>query len=241
MMPVPNYDSGSLPCPIGSPSVRNGASLQAVLFDMDGLLVDSEPLWFEAETAIMARLGSPWGPEDQEHLIGGSLPRSTAYMQSKAAVPVDREGIGRWLVQDMAGLVRAKGVRMMPGAAELLAAVAAAGIPHALVTSAEREIMEAALDAIGVRFPATVCSADVTRSKPDPEPYLRAVGLLDAEPGRCVALEDSPSGVRSAHAAGCAVIAVPTVPPPPGLARLTVASLRDIDLGTLQKVVTGQP
>ena len=162
---------------------------------MDGLLVDSEPLWFEAETAIMARLGSPWGPEDQEHLIGGSLPRSTAYMQSKAAVPVDRQDIGRWLVQGMADLVRAKGVRMMPGAAELLAAVGAAGIPHALVTSAEKEIMEAALDAIGVRFPATVCSADVTRSKPDPEPYLRAAGLLGAEPGRCVALEDSPSGV----------------------------------------------
>ncbi len=162
-------------------------------------------------------------------------------MQSKATVPVDREDIGRWLVQGMADLIRAKGVRMMPGAADLLAAVAAAGIPHALVTSAEPEIMAAALDAIGARFPATVCSADVTRSKPDPEPYLRAARLLGAEPGRCVALEDSPSGVRSAHAAGCAVIAVPSVPPPPGLARLTVSSLRDVDLGTLHKVVAGQP
>jgi len=216
-------------------------TLQAVLFDMDGLLVDSEPLWFDAESAIMARLGSPWGPADQEHLIGGSLPRSTAYMQRKAAVPVDRADIGRWLVQGMADLVRARGVPMMPGAAELLAAVAAAGIPHALVTSAEQEIMEAALDSIGVRFPATVCSADVTRSKPDPEPYLRAARLLGAEPAGCVALEDSPSGVRSAHAAGCAVIAVPTVPPPPGLARLTVPSLRDVDLATLRKVGAGQP
>ena len=71
--------------------------LQAVMFDMDGLLVDSEPLWFEAETAIMTRMGSPWGPADQQHLIGGSLARSTAYMQGKAAEPVPREVIGQWL------------------------------------------------------------------------------------------------------------------------------------------------
>ena len=110
--------------------------------------------------------------------------------------------------------------RCCPERAELLAEVAAAGIPHALVTSAEREIMDAVLRGIGVHFPATVCAADVTRGKPDPEPYLRAAALLAAEPRRCVALEDSPNGVASAHAAGCAVIAVPSVPPPPGLARL---------------------
>jgi HAD superfamily hydrolase (TIGR01509 family) len=215
---------------------KHNMTLQAVLFDMDGLLVDSEPLWFEVETAIMARLGSPWGPADQAQLIGGSLPRSTAYMQRKAAVPVDQEVIAQWLTQGMADLVRARGVRMLPGAAELLAAVQAAGVPCALVTSAEREIMDATLEAIGVRFPATVCAADVSRSKPDPEPYQRVAGLLGAAPDRCVALEDSPNGIGSAHAAGCAVIAVPSIPPPPGLARLTVPSLRDIDLDTLRKV-----
>jgi HAD superfamily hydrolase (TIGR01509 family) len=125
----------------------------------------------------------------------------------------------------------------MPGAAELLAALGAAGIGYALVTSAEPEIMDAALAAIGVAFPATVCAADVTRSKPDPEPYLRAASRLGAEPARCAALEDSPNGIRSAHAAGCAVVAVPSVPPPPGLARLTVPSLRDLDVAVLRKVV----
>ena len=215
------------------------SELQAVLFDMDGLLVDSEPLWLEVETAIMARLGSSWGPADQAHLIGGSLPRSTAYMQRRAARPVARDTIAQWLTQGMAALIRQQGVPLMPGAAGLLAGIEAAGIPFALVTSAEPEIMAAALDSIGVQFAATVCAADVTRKKPDPEPYLRAVALLGAAPGRCVALEDSPPGLAAAHAAGCAVIAVPSVPPPPGLARLTVPSLRVIDVATLHEVVAG--
>ena len=215
-------------------------TLQAVMFDMDGLLVDSEPLWFETETAIMSRLGSPWGPADQQHLIGGSLARSTAYMERKAAQPVPREVIGQWLVHGMADLVRARGVQVMPGALELLAEVAQAGLPHALVTSAEPEIMAAALDSIGVRFPVTVCAADVARGKPDPEPYLQASARLGVAPGRSVALEDSPTGIRSAHAAGLTVVAVPSVPPPPGLARLTVPSLRAVDLATLREAAAGR-
>ena len=134
-------------------TLQANLTLQAVTFDMDGLLVDSEPLWFEAETAIMTRLGSPWGPADQQHLIGGSLARSTAYMQSKAAQPVPQEVIGQWLTAGMADLVRERGVQVMPGALELLAEVAGARLPYALVTSAEPEIMAATLDSIGVRFP----------------------------------------------------------------------------------------
>jgi HAD superfamily hydrolase (TIGR01509 family) len=216
------------------------AGLQAVMFDMDGLLVDSEPLWFEAEAAIMTRMGGSWGPADQQHLIGGSLARSTAYMQGKAAQPVPQEVIGHWLTAGMADLVRARGLQMKPGAPELLAEVAEAGLPYALVTSAEPEIMAAALDSIGIRFPVTVCAADVARGKPDPEPYLQAAARLGVAPGRCVALEDSPTGIRSAHAAGLTVVAVPSVPPPPGLARLTVPSLRALDLATLREAAAGQ-
>jgi HAD superfamily hydrolase (TIGR01509 family) len=214
-------------------------TLQAVLFDMDGLLVNSEPLWYEVEAGIMARIGSPWGQADQEHLIGGSLRRSTAYMRRKAAVPVPEETIAGWLTQGMARLVRRRGVPMMPGAAALLAGIGAAGVPHALVTSAEPEIMEAALDSIGVRFPVTVCAADVIKGKPDPEPYLEAAARLRVAPEGCVALEDSPTGITSAHAAGCAVIAVPSVPPPPGLATLTVPSLEALDLAALRAVAAG--
>ena len=214
--------------------------LAAVMFDMDGLLVDSEPLWFETEAAIMSRMGGSWGPADQKHLIGGSLARSTAYMRGKAAQPVPPEVIARWLTAGMADLVRVRGVQVMPGALELLAEVAEAGLPHALVTSAEPEIMAAALDSIGVRFPVTVCAADVAHGKPDPEPYLRAAARLGVAPERCVALEDSPTGIRSAYAAGLTVVAVPSVPPPPGLARLTVPSLRAVDLATLREAAAGR-
>jgi HAD superfamily hydrolase (TIGR01509 family) len=153
---------------------------------------------------------------------------------------VPQEVIGKWLTAGMADLVRARGVQVMPGALELLAEVAGAGLPHALVTSAEPEIMAAALDSIGVRFPVTVCAADVARGKPDPEPYLRAAARLGVEPERSVALEDSPTGIRSAHAAGLTVVAVPSVPPPPGLARLTVPSLRAVDLATLREAAAGR-
>src|ERR1039458_2055106 len=162
-------------------------------------------------------------------------------MQGKAAQPVPREVIARWLVRGMADRVRARGVQVMPGALELVAEVAAAGLPHALVTSSEPEIMAAALDSIGARFPVTVCAADVVRGKPDPEPYLRAAALLGVLPERSVALEDSPTGITSAHAAGCTVVAVPSVPPPPGLARLTVPSLRMVDLATLREAAAGRP
>ena len=186
----------------------------------------------------MARLGSPWGPADQEHLIGGSLARSTAYMQAQGrTVPVAAGGhrpvAGRRAWPSWSGRA---GVPLLPGAAGLLAEIAAAGIPYALVTSAEREIMDAALDGRSAcSFPVTVCAADVTRSKPDPEPYLRAAALLGGRAGAVrgaggLAHRDRPPRTRP----GCAVIAVPSVPPPPGLARLTVPSLRVVDLATLR-------
>jgi HAD superfamily hydrolase (TIGR01509 family) len=221
--------------PLGSPPVASG--LQAVLFDMDGLLVDSEPLWFETESAVMARMGSDWTPADQEHLIGGSLTHSVGYMLGKAARPATPAQVARWLVDGMAALVRQRGVPLRPGAARLLAEVSAAGLPHALVTSAERAVMAAVLQVTGLSVTATVCGDDVRERKPDPEPYLRAAALLGAEPARCVALDDSPPGVASAEAAGCRVIAVPSVPVPGRPGRLTVGSLTEVDLATLRALV----
>ena len=101
-------------------------------------------------------------------------------------------------------------VTVLPGAAELLAEVAAAGLPYALVTGSLRPFVEAVLAATGFRFPVTVCGDDVPVTKPDPAPYQLAAKLLDVEPARCVALEDSPNGVASATAAGCLVVAVPS-------------------------------
>ena len=210
-------------------------ALRAVLFDMDGLLVDSEPLWFEAERSVMARLGGPWTPADQLALIGGSLAHSVAYMRARAVRPAEPEQIGRWLLDGMADLVATNGVRLMPGAAGLLAELAAAGIRCALVTSAQRQIMDAVIDSTGLKFAVTICAEDVRRGKPDPEPYLRAAALLGEAPARCVVLEDSPRGVAAAQAAGCPVIAVPSVPLPAGLSVAVVPTLYGIDLAALRK------
>ena len=228
--------------PAAPPRRRTPAAwLQAVLFDMDGLLVDSEPLWFEVERMIMDRMGGRWTQEDQERLIGGSLAHSVGYMRARADRPADPELVARWMVDGMAALIRERGVPLKPGAAALLADIAAARVPTALVTSAERPVMEAVLEVTALSFATTVCSADVTRNKPDPEPYRRAAGLLGADPRRCVALDDSPTGVASAEAAGCAVVAVPSVPIPAQPGRLVAATLSEVSVGLLQEMILARP
>jgi HAD superfamily hydrolase (TIGR01509 family) len=214
------------------------SSLAAVLFDMDGLLVDTEPLWLETETEVMARLGGPWSEADQEALLGGSMDRAVRYLLDRAIRPVPPATVAGWMLAGMLDRVRAGRVIVKPGARELLAEVAAAGLPHALVTSSLRSFAEAVLGATGMAFGVTVCCEDVTVTKPDPAPYLLAAKLLDVDPARCVALEDSRSGVESAGAAGCLVVAVPSVVPiPPGRDRVVVPSLRDVKLADLRSYV----
>jgi HAD superfamily hydrolase (TIGR01509 family) len=223
---------------------------------MDGLLVDSEPLWFVIEREVAERLGAPWGEADQEALIGGSLERTVSYLLAKVggaakadgaarahgadgAAKARREDVARWLVAGMARLVLARGLPLQPGAARLLAALEAAGVPCALVTASSRAIMDAVLKVTGLSFGVTVCGEDVRRGKPDPEPYLRAAGLLGVPPAGCVVLEDSPTGVAAARGAGCPVIAVPSVPVPPGPGLTTVKSLDDVGIDLLERVTTG--
>jgi len=211
---------------------RDDATRVAVLFDMDGLLVDSEPLWLEAETAVMARLGADWTTADQVQLLGGSLDRTVRYLLAKATKPAPPETVAEWLMAGVAERVRDHGVPLRPGARELLAEVAAAGLPCALVTSSERRFMDAVLARTGLRFDALVCAEDVSVTKPDPEPYLLAAKLLGADPARCFALEDSPNGVASAEAAGCRVIAAPSlVPIEPAPGRTVVRSLAELRAG----------
>ncbi len=258
------------------------AVLQAVMFDMDGLLVDTEPLWFEVETEIMARLGGTWSHADQAKLVGGSLGTSVAYMCAKVAPvpparpggrhqsaaeagewPPDEAAVSQWMVGGMVTRIASRGATLMPGAAELLADLAAAGVPRALVTSSQRPVMDAVLaqlaqssagqgpgadqsvsgplagggQASGL-FDVTVCAADLTQAKPHPAPYLLAARLLDADPARCVVLEDAPSGVAAAEAAGCLVVVVPGVAAvPPRDGRVVVPSLRAVSAGCLAELV----
>jgi HAD superfamily hydrolase (TIGR01509 family) len=213
----------------GIPGGRPPGTSTAVLFDMDGLLIDSEPLWLEVETAVMARLGAGWTEADQAQLLGGSLERTVRYLLGKATRPAPPEVVGEWLMSGIAERVRRAGVPVQPGARELLAEVEAAGLPRALVTSSERRFMDEVLASTGMRFDALVCADDVSATKPDPEPYLLAAKLVGVPPADCFALEDSPNGVASAQAAGCRVIAVPSLVPieaAPG--RTVVRSLLDL-------------
>jgi HAD superfamily hydrolase (TIGR01509 family) len=215
-------------------------ALQAVLFDMDGLLVDTEPLWFEIESEVMARLGGDWSQADQAELVGGSLQTTLDYLLGKATRPVSRERLARWMLDGMVSRLNRSSVTLRPGAFDLLAEVRAAGAPYALVTSSERVIMDAVLRGTGLEFPVTVCAEDVTRIKPDPEPYLLATKLLGVDPASSVVLEDSPNGVVAAEAAGCRVIAVPNVAPVPSApGRVIVDSLTEVSLGRLSELAGG--
>jgi len=210
---------------------------------MDGLLIDSEPLWLEAERSVLARLApeaSSWTESDQSALLGGSLNRTVSYLLALATRPVPPEVVGEWLMAGVCDRVRRDGVPLCPGARELLASVEAAGLPRALVTSSERRFMDTVLARTGMRFDVLVCAEDVSATKPDPEPYLLAAKLLAVDPARCFALEDSPNGVASAQAAGCRVIAVPSLAPieaAPGL--MVVRSLLELAAGPAGLVVSG--
>lgn len=209
--------------------------LQAVLFDMDGVLVDSEPLWFTAETGVMARLGGSWSEGDQHALVGGSMGVTVAYLLEKGTRPVAPAVVERWLTESMIDLLGSRPLPVLPGARELVADVAAAGLPFGLVTSSERVIMDAVLAGFGPQFPVTICADDVSACKPDPQGYLLAAQKLAVDPRRCLVIEDSRNGVAAAEAAGCVVVAVPGVVPiadAPG--RLVIASLAGTSLQWLR-------
>lgn len=197
---------------------------------MDGLLIDSEPLWTIAESELAASLGGTFTPEIKAAMIGKRL---------EIAVPILLEAIGRpdadpleageWLLARMTELF-AERLPLQPGAQELLDAVRQAGVPAALVSSSYRRLVDAALKQLGPeRFAVTVAGDEVENSKPDPEPYTTAATRIGVAPARCVVIEDSEAGARSAVAAGCPCVVVPTFPVPPGPWRV-VTSLREITL-----------
>lgn len=187
--------------------------LAAVLWDMDGTLVDSEGLWSITMAELAAHLGGELSAATREELTGSSLRRTVTTVLREVGRPDDEAAVdsaGRWLLDRTAALFAA-GLEWRPGAREALEAVRAAGLRTALVTSTYRELTEVALDTIGRgSFDVTICGDEVTATKPDPAPYLRATELLGVDPFRCVAVEDSPSGTASAAAAGTTVLVVPS-------------------------------
>jgi HAD superfamily hydrolase (TIGR01509 family) len=207
------------------------------LFDLDGLLIDSEPVWYEVEYAAVERLGGQWGPEHQAACIGGTIDQTCAYILELTGAPADAAELQHDVLAAMAERFRAA-LPVRRGALELLDALVAHEIPIGLVTSSYRVLVDAALAVLGAdRFAVTVSGEDVRNGKPDPEPYMLACARLGVEPARTVVLEDSPHGVASAEAAGCRVVAVPEVAPiEPTPTRSVVESLADIDVAWLLRL-----
>ena len=206
----------------------------AVLFDMDGLLIDSEPVWYNVESEVVTRLGGVWSHEHQAACIGGTLDASCRYIIGVTGSSVSVDELTTMLLEGMVEHFRA-GLPLHAGALELVDAVRARGVPTALVSSSYRVLVDAALDFIGAdRFDVSVAGDEISRGKPHPEPYLTACQKLLVDPAKCVALEDAASGVQSAEAAGCIVVAVPSVAPIEARpTRPVMASLTDIDLDWL--------
>ncbi|MDN5748812.1 MAG: HAD family phosphatase, partial [Pseudonocardia sp.] len=184
-----------------------GGGPSAVLWDMDGTLVDSEKVWTVSLTEAARALGGPLSTGARQAIIGSNLPRTLRIMFDDlglAAEP-DRLAQARQLILDRTGELFADGLRWRPGARDALRAVTQAGWPTALVTNTGRALTELALDGIGrEHFTVTVCGDEVAHGKPDPDPYLRAAELLGVDAGGCLAVEDSPTGALSAARAGAA-------------------------------------
>jgi HAD superfamily hydrolase (TIGR01509 family) len=192
--------------------LASGSGPAAVLWDMDGTLVDSEKVWTISLADTAQWLGGELSAEAREAMVGSNMARSLALMFDDLGLDRDPERIaqaGRYLT-DRTGELFAAGLEWRPGALDALRVVRAAGWPTALVTNTLRSLTEKALDSIGrEHFTVTVCGDEVPHGKPDPDPYLRAAELLGVAARSCLAVEDSPTGATAAERAGCAVLVVP--------------------------------
>lgn len=214
--------------------------MKAVLFDMDGTLVDSEKLWDVALQQLYSRLGGVLTPAVRESTVGGSAESVMQIVYTdlgRAPDPAEMAATADWLHDITADLFDG-GLPWCAGARELLDTLAGAGVPMALVTNTRRMLTERALNSIGRHyFAASVCGDEVPRGKPAPDPYQQAAALLGLDPAQCLAVEDSVTGAASAEDAGCTVLVVPNdVEVPLGPRRRQVASLADVDLARLRDI-----
>jgi HAD superfamily hydrolase (TIGR01509 family) len=181
----------------------------AVIFDLDGVLMDSEQRWNEAKEALVREAGGRWRNEAPRLMMGMSSPEWSAYLRDELGVPMDADAINREVVRRMDEGYRRE-LPLLPGAGEAVRALAGRW-PLGLASSSNREIIDLVLELapFGDAFRVTVSSEEVERGKPAPDVYLKAARGLGADPRRCVAVEDSSNGLRSAAAARMTVIAVP--------------------------------
>jgi HAD superfamily hydrolase (TIGR01509 family) len=228
---------------VTAPSVAPAAAPPAaVLWDMDGTLVDTEPYWMAAEHALVAEFGGTWTDDDARSVIGFDLLDTAAVLRRRGGVDLDPERIVERLLDDVIARVRVR-TPWRPGALQLLSALNERGVPCALVTMSWTRLAEAVLDGLPpTAFHAVVTGDTVLSGKPHPEPYLTAAAALGVDPVDCVAIEDSPTGAESAGVAGCVVLAVRNhvaIDDAPG--RVIVPSLVGIGVEELGSLVATTP
>ncbi|MEV6777342.1 HAD family hydrolase [Streptomyces syringium] len=217
-----------------------GSALQAVLLDMDGTLVDTEGFWWDVEVAVFAELGHQLLEEYRQVVVGGPMTRSASFLIQATGAKIALTELTVLLNMRFSEMI-GQGVPLMPGARRLLAELAAHGVPTALVSASHRHIIDRVLVTLGAEnFALTVAGDEIARTKPHPDPYLEAAARLGVDPARCAVIEDTMTGVAAAEAAGCRVLAVPSVAPiPPAAGRTVVGSLEEVDLTFLRGLITG--
>ncbi|MGI5400084.1 HAD family hydrolase [Streptomyces sp. CA-135486] len=216
-----------------------GSALQAVFLDMDGTLVDTEGFWWDAEVQVFADLGHQLDEAWRDVVVGGPMTRSAGYLIEATGADITLAELTVLLNERFEDRI-GRDVPLMPGAARLLAELAKHNVPTALVSASHRRIIDRVLASLGPQyFALSVAGDEVPRTKPHPDPYLLAARGLGAEPARCAVIEDTATGVAAAEAAGCRVVAVPSVAPiAPADGRVIVRSLEEVDLGFLRTLIT---
>ncbi len=200
--------------------MKREGKMQAVLFDMDGTLINSEPYWLSAERALMLRFGHHWTDYDQALCIGGPLPKVGAYMSQLSGFSENSEYFEVELIRMVAKEFR-KGLQFMPGAKELVEDLVKAEIPMALVSASPRVLVDVALALLPKRtFRSSISNQDVKTSKPDPESYFLAAEQLGVDIELCIVLEDSKTGIDAGLASGAVVIGIPHIISYPPSSRL---------------------
>lgn len=218
-----------------SPASTPGRRPDAVLWDMDGTLVDTEPYWIAVEHQLAAEHGATWSHEHAMQLVGNDLLSSGRYIREVMELQMSAEEVVEYLLDGVVARVQQE-VPWRPGARELLEQLRQDGVPCALVTMSYARFVEPILIHLPEGSFATVVTGDaVTHGKPHPEPYLTAAARLGLRPGACLAVEDSATGAASAEAAGCTVLVVPHhVPVEPGEGRVFAGSLTEVTAAELR-------
>ena len=207
--------------------------IAAVVFDLDGVLIDSEPVWEEVRRQVVAESGGHWAPDSQRRLMGMSTSEWARYLSEDLGVGLPPDQVASLVIDRMAARYRDH-LPLMPGAIEAVGRLAAAW-PLGLGSSAPASLIKTVLDTSGLRdcFAVVMSTEQVAAGKPAPDIYLAVTSQLGVEPARCAAVEDSANGLRSAAAAGLAVIAIPQPDYPPDPAALALTSLVLADLSQL--------